>query len=246
MAGAIVTCADGSSQSYTLTRTMSAATAASEKRSELVLQDKWDLCLANGLVKAGWGLGTGVVLSVLLFKRKFCLHLKDVSNIAYRAAMACICRPRIRLGPGLCGLRPCIQPASHPVHGDQGGQVGVAAAPCLCTASGPVGWLSMGRDSLHLLMCIVAWSWCLCRPVKKIAVPCPFSSCSSLSLATLFISCAVQRACFLSSLSVRFPFSPNFSTWPNRPPSTARRRAGRQRAVGWRASQIPKAQANPS
>jgi len=39
-------------------------------RSDKLLNEKWDLVLSNGLVKAGLGLGVGIVGSVLLFKRR--------------------------------------------------------------------------------------------------------------------------------------------------------------------------------
>jgi len=38
--------------------------------SEEILSQKMDLCLSNALVKTGLGLGTGIVLSVLLFRRR--------------------------------------------------------------------------------------------------------------------------------------------------------------------------------
>ncbi|KAJ9154997.1 hypothetical protein NKR23_g2216 [Pleurostoma richardsiae] len=38
--------------------------------SEALLNEKWDHCLSNLLVKSSLGLGFGVVFSVLLFKRR--------------------------------------------------------------------------------------------------------------------------------------------------------------------------------
>lgn len=37
-------------------------------RSEDVVKNEWDRCVANGLVKTGAGICVGVVLSALLFK----------------------------------------------------------------------------------------------------------------------------------------------------------------------------------
>ncbi|XP_029829165.2 MICOS complex subunit Mic10 [Ixodes scapularis] len=39
-------------------------------RSEDVLGEKWDKCIADTLIKMGAGLGVGVVFSVVLFKRR--------------------------------------------------------------------------------------------------------------------------------------------------------------------------------
>ncbi|OAA64281.1 hypothetical protein SPI_02928 [Niveomyces insectorum RCEF 264] len=38
--------------------------------SEALLNEKWDQCLSNLVIKSGLGLGFGVVFSVLLFKRR--------------------------------------------------------------------------------------------------------------------------------------------------------------------------------
>uniref|UniRef100_A0A7N6A3E6 MICOS complex subunit MIC10 n=1 Tax=Anabas testudineus TaxID=64144 RepID=A0A7N6A3E6_ANATE len=38
--------------------------------SEKELGKKWDRCLADGAIKLGTGLGLGIVLSVLFFKRR--------------------------------------------------------------------------------------------------------------------------------------------------------------------------------
>ncbi|KAG5519666.1 hypothetical protein PMAC_001822 [Pneumocystis sp. 'macacae'] len=38
--------------------------------SEDIFNEKWDLCLSNAVIKAGVGLGGGIVASVCLFKRK--------------------------------------------------------------------------------------------------------------------------------------------------------------------------------
>ncbi|KAL6870035.1 Mitochondrial inner membrane organizing system component [Amphichorda felina] len=44
--------------------------AISRPVSEALLNEKWDHCLSNLLVKSTLGLGFGVVFSVLLFKRR--------------------------------------------------------------------------------------------------------------------------------------------------------------------------------
>ncbi|KAF0641713.1 hypothetical protein NXS19_011648 [Fusarium pseudograminearum] len=44
--------------------------AISRPLSESLLNEKWDRCLSNLLVKSSLGLGFGVVFSVLLFKRR--------------------------------------------------------------------------------------------------------------------------------------------------------------------------------
>ncbi|KZZ95878.1 hypothetical protein AAL_04174 [Moelleriella libera RCEF 2490] len=50
---------------------VSAPTSAiSRPVSEALLNEKWDRCLSNLLVKSTIGLGFGVVFSVLLFKRR--------------------------------------------------------------------------------------------------------------------------------------------------------------------------------
>ncbi|KAL1883784.1 hypothetical protein VTK73DRAFT_8320 [Phialemonium thermophilum] len=38
--------------------------------SEVLLNEKWDRCISNLLIKSTLGLGFGVVFSVLLFKRR--------------------------------------------------------------------------------------------------------------------------------------------------------------------------------
>lgn len=38
--------------------------------SESLLNEKWDHCLSNLVIKSGLGLGFGVVFSVLIFKRR--------------------------------------------------------------------------------------------------------------------------------------------------------------------------------
>ncbi|OIW33200.1 DUF543-domain-containing protein [Coniochaeta ligniaria NRRL 30616] len=38
--------------------------------SEALLNEKWDRCLSNFIIKSTLGLGFGVVFSVLLFKRR--------------------------------------------------------------------------------------------------------------------------------------------------------------------------------
>ncbi|KAF2368776.1 Protein of unknown function DUF543 [Trinorchestia longiramus] len=42
----------------------------SKTKSEDVLGEKWDRCVADTLIKMGGGLGVGVVFSVLFFKRR--------------------------------------------------------------------------------------------------------------------------------------------------------------------------------
>ncbi|KAK1756121.1 hypothetical protein QBC47DRAFT_379155 [Echria macrotheca] len=44
--------------------------AVSRPVSEALLNEKWDFCLSNALIKSTLGLGFGVVFSVLLFKRR--------------------------------------------------------------------------------------------------------------------------------------------------------------------------------
>ncbi|KEZ41601.1 hypothetical protein SAPIO_CDS7781 [Scedosporium apiospermum] len=46
------------------------STSVSRPVSEALLNEKWDRCLSNLLVKSTLGLGFGVVFSVLLFKRR--------------------------------------------------------------------------------------------------------------------------------------------------------------------------------
>ncbi|XP_063409911.1 MICOS complex subunit Mic10-like [Mytilus trossulus] len=43
---------------------------ADQKRSEDVLGEKWDRCIADTAIKTASGLGVGIVLSFILFKRK--------------------------------------------------------------------------------------------------------------------------------------------------------------------------------
>ncbi|KAM0284962.1 hypothetical protein ACHAQH_001651 [Verticillium albo-atrum] len=45
-------------------------TAVARPVSEALLNEKWDRCASNLLVKSSLGLGFGVVFSVLLFKRR--------------------------------------------------------------------------------------------------------------------------------------------------------------------------------
>ncbi|KAI1082226.1 DUF543-domain-containing protein [Whalleya microplaca] len=44
--------------------------AASRPVSEALLNEKWDRCISNMLIKSTLGLGFGVVFSVLLFRRR--------------------------------------------------------------------------------------------------------------------------------------------------------------------------------
>ncbi|KXJ97685.1 hypothetical protein Micbo1qcDRAFT_156652 [Microdochium bolleyi] len=47
-----------------------APSAVSRPVSEALLNEKWDRCLSNMLIKSTLGLGFGVVFSVLLFRRR--------------------------------------------------------------------------------------------------------------------------------------------------------------------------------
>ncbi|KAB5515433.1 hypothetical protein GE09DRAFT_1217448 [Coniochaeta sp. 2T2.1] len=46
------------------------SSAVARPVSEALLNEKWDRCLSNFLIKSSLGLGFGVVFSVLLFKRR--------------------------------------------------------------------------------------------------------------------------------------------------------------------------------
>ncbi|KAI1431157.1 DUF543-domain-containing protein [Xylaria sp. CBS 124048] len=46
------------------------SSAISRPVSEALLNEKWDRCLSNMLIKSSLGLGFGVVFSVLLFRRR--------------------------------------------------------------------------------------------------------------------------------------------------------------------------------
>ncbi|EAA27899.1 hypothetical protein GE21DRAFT_4125 [Neurospora crassa] len=46
------------------------STAMTRPVSEALLNEKWDRCLSNLLIKSTLGLGFGVVFSVLIFKRR--------------------------------------------------------------------------------------------------------------------------------------------------------------------------------
>ncbi|KAI1200457.1 DUF543-domain-containing protein [Nemania serpens] len=46
------------------------SSAVSRPVSEALLNEKWDRCLSNMLIKSTLGLGFGVVFSVLLFRRR--------------------------------------------------------------------------------------------------------------------------------------------------------------------------------
>jgi len=54
----------------TPTSTSTTITKTKAPVSETLLNDKWDLCLSNAVIKSGLGLGFGIVFSVLLFKRR--------------------------------------------------------------------------------------------------------------------------------------------------------------------------------
>ncbi|KAJ2994845.1 hypothetical protein NUW58_g1441 [Xylaria curta] len=46
------------------------SSAVSRPVSEALLNEKWDRCVSNMLIKSTLGLGFGVVFSVLLFRRR--------------------------------------------------------------------------------------------------------------------------------------------------------------------------------
>ncbi|KAI1310976.1 hypothetical protein F5Y03DRAFT_11947 [Xylaria venustula] len=54
----------------TTTTTPVPSSAISRPVSEALLNEKWDRCLSNMLIKSSLGLGFGVVFSVLLFRRR--------------------------------------------------------------------------------------------------------------------------------------------------------------------------------
>jgi len=43
---------------------------STKRPSEELLNERWDTCLSNGIIRAGMGLGVGIVGSVLFFKRR--------------------------------------------------------------------------------------------------------------------------------------------------------------------------------
>ncbi|KAL2123259.1 hypothetical protein VTJ04DRAFT_3714 [Mycothermus thermophilus] len=57
--------------------------------SEALLNEKWDRCLSNLIIKSTLGLGFGVVFSVLLFKRRAWPALVGVGFGAGRAYEEC-------------------------------------------------------------------------------------------------------------------------------------------------------------
>ncbi|KAL1875256.1 Mitochondrial inner membrane organizing system component [Diaporthe australafricana] len=57
--------------------------------SEALLNEKWDRCLSNLLIKSSLGLGFGVVFSVLLFKRRAWPAIVGVGFGAGRAYEEC-------------------------------------------------------------------------------------------------------------------------------------------------------------
>ncbi|KAI0480589.1 DUF543-domain-containing protein [Xylariaceae sp. FL0804] len=63
--------------------------AISRPVSEALLNEKWDRCLSNMLVKSTLGLGFGVVFSVLLFRRRAWPVLAGVGFGAGRAYEEC-------------------------------------------------------------------------------------------------------------------------------------------------------------
>jgi len=65
------------------------APVSSRPVSEALLNEKWDYCLSNLVVKSGIGLGFGVVFSVLLFKRRAWPALMGVGFGAGRAYEEC-------------------------------------------------------------------------------------------------------------------------------------------------------------
>ncbi|KAK4639399.1 Mitochondrial inner membrane organizing system component [Podospora bellae-mahoneyi] len=52
------------------TPTSPTSRAVSRPVSEALLNEKWDRCFSNLIIKSSLGLGFGVVFSVLLFKRR--------------------------------------------------------------------------------------------------------------------------------------------------------------------------------
>ncbi|GAP86555.1 putative duf543 domain protein [Rosellinia necatrix] len=52
------------------TTTPTPSSAVSRPVSEALLNEKWDRCISNMLIKSTLGLGFGVVFSVLLFRRR--------------------------------------------------------------------------------------------------------------------------------------------------------------------------------
>ncbi|KAI0435162.1 DUF543-domain-containing protein [Xylaria sp. FL1042] len=52
------------------TTTPAPSSAISRPVSEALLNEKWDRCISNMLIKSSLGLGFGVVFSVLLFRRR--------------------------------------------------------------------------------------------------------------------------------------------------------------------------------
>ncbi|KAI1116228.1 DUF543-domain-containing protein [Nemania sp. NC0429] len=52
------------------TTTPAPSSAVSRPVSEALLNEKWDRCVSNMLIKSTLGLGFGVVFSVLLFRRR--------------------------------------------------------------------------------------------------------------------------------------------------------------------------------
>ncbi|KAI0024894.1 DUF543-domain-containing protein [Xylariomycetidae sp. FL0641] len=57
--------------------------------SEALLNEKWDRCLSNMLIKSTLGLGFGVVFSVLLFRRRAWPAFAGVGFGAGRAYEEC-------------------------------------------------------------------------------------------------------------------------------------------------------------
>ncbi|ROV89876.1 hypothetical protein VSDG_08208 [Cytospora chrysosperma] len=57
--------------------------------SEALLNEKWDRCLSNLLIKSTLGLGFGVVFSVLVFKRRAWPAIVGVGFGAGRAYEEC-------------------------------------------------------------------------------------------------------------------------------------------------------------
>ncbi|KAI9902559.1 hypothetical protein N3K66_001911 [Trichothecium roseum] len=65
------------------------SSAISRPVSEALLNDNWDRCLSNLLVKSTLGLGFGVVFSVILFKRRAWPAFAGVGFGAGRAYEEC-------------------------------------------------------------------------------------------------------------------------------------------------------------
>ncbi|KAF2453229.1 hypothetical protein BDY21DRAFT_356886 [Lineolata rhizophorae] len=77
----------------------------SRPMSEALLNEKWDRCLSNLVVKSGLGLGFGVVFSLLLFKRRPWPAILGTGFGAGRAWEECDNSFKRAAGPSQEGLR---------------------------------------------------------------------------------------------------------------------------------------------